>query len=691
MNCRAPGRGGAVYFDNGAISRCEFLGNTANEGGAVANNNNNADCLTEIQGNTFAWNDATLKGGAMAFTSVFQAMISGNSFYRNTALTGGGVAFTTSISKDDGSGSVVTPTVNTPPRNCLDYSPASYYYLSNSMLMGNVFTENSAWPTAGSTSATANARGAAVALLDSTLWLEGETYENNYSAGNGGALHQTTGVSQVHRSKFLGNQASADGGAFSLTMGSPLLNNCAFVRNEAGAKGGVLRSAAGSTFTLIQSTLTRNKSVTGAAACQADGSLIIHNSLVWNNLPRANSLVGVASLQIFGTNSQPGSFTLPSTTPPSGNTSVEPALAYDQYHLTGQPVATLGLGRLEVAQLPQNQFTNPWLKDLEREARLYNTANPPEAGCDEFVDTDGDGLPDWFEQQIIARSPGNNFTTATLNGATPLWGQGYTAMDLLTLQADSDGDGLPDGWEINNGLNPDLADAGQDPDRDGFTNLEEYQGGSSPQNDEDAPANVKEPKLLCRQARHTISLPGERASYVVWPDYLLPAYYNSDLDGVVQYFSATPDFPGTPDFSKMKPDFSAAGGSTEWRNYDALNNTAQGRIWFRPADMAGAATLVHQQVSLRAPARPVAWQQPYLITITGSRKLLQTVAGAPDGTILDYPVGYQSGVFEFAPKKSLCTNPVLLRPQFTLTPAQFPLLSSPNPRALGGIVAAPMR
>ena len=61
----------------------------------------------------------------------------------------------------------------------MDYSAASFYYLSNSMLVGNVFTENSAWPTAGSTSAAATARGAAVALLDSTLWMEGETYENN--------------------------------------------------------------------------------------------------------------------------------------------------------------------------------------------------------------------------------------------------------------------------------------------------------------------------------------------------------------------------------------------------------------------------------------------------------------------------------------------------------------------------------
>ena len=46
---------------------------------------------------------------------------------------------------------------------------------------------------------------------------------------------------------------------------------------------------------------------------------------------------------------------------------------------------------------------------------------------------------------------------------------------------DSDGDGIHDRWEIFYGLNPlDDADATQDADNDGFSNLEEYLGGSNP-------------------------------------------------------------------------------------------------------------------------------------------------------------------------------------------------------------------
>ena len=60
----------------------------------------------------------------------------------------------------------------------------------------------------------------------------------------------------------------------------------------------------------------------------------------------------------------------------------------------------------------------------------------------------------------------------------------YTSLDL----ADSDGDSMHDSWETLNGLDPNTDDAGNDPDMDMFTNLQEYEGGSNPQNTSSIPA-----------------------------------------------------------------------------------------------------------------------------------------------------------------------------------------------------------
>jgi hypothetical protein len=51
----------------------------------------------------------------------------------------------------------------------------------------------------------------------------------------------------------------------------------------------------------------------------------------------------------------------------------------------------------------------------------------------------------------------------------------------LRLGADADGDEMPDQWERSHGLNPNLrADADEDPDGDGWTNLAEARAGTDP-------------------------------------------------------------------------------------------------------------------------------------------------------------------------------------------------------------------
>ncbi len=55
---------------------------------------------------------------------------------------------------------------------------------------------------------------------------------------------------------------------------------------------------------------------------------------------------------------------------------------------------------------------------------------------------------------------------------------------------DDDNDGMPDDWEILHSLDPLVDDASEDADDDGYTNLEEYEAGTDPQNPNSRPVKA---------------------------------------------------------------------------------------------------------------------------------------------------------------------------------------------------------
>ncbi|MCF6239491.1 MAG: hypothetical protein L3J79_11900, partial [Candidatus Marinimicrobia bacterium] len=126
-------------------------------------------------------------------------------------------------------------------------------------------------------------------------------------------------------------------------------------------------------------------------------------------------------------------------------------------------------------------------------------------------DSDADGLPDSWEQQIVDADAGDSINSvfdvllgddfdndglsnqqeydlglypanADSDGDGLLDGAEVNTFSTSPLLADTDGDGLPDGWEVIYSFNPLVAgsDATDDPDSDGGTNLEEYQDGTDP-------------------------------------------------------------------------------------------------------------------------------------------------------------------------------------------------------------------
>jgi len=91
---------------------------------------------------------------------------------------------------------------------------------------------------------------------------------------------------------------------------------------------------------------------------------------------------------------------------------------------------------------------------------------------------------EWVGEQVIIGAAGQDWTPTTATVGTRTNNLFFWARTLV----DSDGDGLPDWWEQAHGLdpnNPDTGNAGisdgyKDSDNDGWTNLQEYQNRTNP-------------------------------------------------------------------------------------------------------------------------------------------------------------------------------------------------------------------
>ena len=174
----------------------------------------------------------------------------------------------------------------------------------------------------------------------------------------------------------------------------------------------------------------------------------------------------------------------------------------------------------EVTLDPLDPALGSGLENLDHDGDGLTTLEEDYYGSDPFAeDTDGDGLADPVELGIDVDNDGilpyfqlgykgslpykvdsDGDGVSDLDEAT----NGSPAMDYSTTPGDDDGDGLnyqqemlystspilddtdydllPDNWEINYSptLDPLTDDANSDPDNDGLTNLQEFNGGTNP-------------------------------------------------------------------------------------------------------------------------------------------------------------------------------------------------------------------
>jgi hypothetical protein len=117
-------------------------------------------------------------------------------------------------------------------------------------------------------------------------------------------------------------------------------------------------------------------------------------------------------------------------------------------------------------------------------------------------DTFNDGTVGSFTGNFLVAHVTRTNLVVVERTAASTWGSAFAKnISVFNPNADNDGDGVPSGWESQHGFDPfNPADAQQDADGDGRSNLAEYTAGTDPRNAND--------RFRAAQIRRAVSGPG---------------------------------------------------------------------------------------------------------------------------------------------------------------------------------------
>ncbi|MFA7345615.1 MAG: binary toxin-like calcium binding domain-containing protein, partial [Terrimicrobiaceae bacterium] len=258
--------------------------------------------------------------------------------------------------------------------------------------------------------------------------------------------------------------------------------NCLIHDNHADWEGGGLYNYSAD-LSLVHCTISGNTSATeGNGIYTNDGRVELINSIVWNPVAVDDPNLADEEIANFGTGFTTSNSIIGGGE--QGGINENPQLTASGYLKAGSPAINR----------PGVTLAKASLVDIHGTRRNINAA--PALGVEEWVDTDNDGLPDWWEMKWFsalnaADQPDDNDGLTTAEefalGADPTKadtdGDGLTdgqekLLGTNPTNSNTDGDGMPDAYETANGLNLLADDTQLDKDGDGIPNLWEYVNGS---------------------------------------------------------------------------------------------------------------------------------------------------------------------------------------------------------------------
>ena len=273
--------GGAIFVgsaSNVTIDNSTFTGNNSNTvGGAIATrgNSNGQDSSLQISKSTFKGNTSKIAGGAISIGSKSEGTVAGHpltitesDFMNNHSNKGGAIyskgkltieggRFSKNDSTEEGgailnSGGTLTVTNATFDGNTAKQGGAIYGNGGTVSIKGGRFTNNEA---------TGNYGGAIASSNQTTLNIEGVTFEGNHAKKDGGAISLTKEATFKGNNVFKNNYAGENKNDIALSKGTITLADGASLTLDGGISGknGTLEMKGKSSLTVKDTTKVESK------------------------------------------------------------------------------------------------------------------------------------------------------------------------------------------------------------------------------------------------------------------------------------------------------------------------------------------------------------------------------------------------------------------------------------------------